>query len=336
MQSIQIDGTYTYAENVCTLRLGDMIRLEKNSNNRINTEAIGAYIVKTGKKIGYVPFKASQIDIKAKYKVTKILHGQVLISREYEVSNIVEVQPKFVKEIIVKNNLKIRNQDLKDFKKFLEKSGIDILDCVISWQNENFINIMIITPEQITTFYTVTKKYYEDHVFQYDELYAFNLIPHNIFLPFQIHRIEIYIEKNYKPIEKILKKYSILKNMIQNICIEKIPIQSIKNIDNINKLKMAVQYTVSGNKEYDVGINIEKTQYLDNCKLGGIAYNHKIKAYCYVDLYNDNEIIEITYNWEPSDSNILEMIVRANIANKKTIIIIDYKGTIYRFNSLEI
>ena len=71
MQYIQIDGTFTYAQNIKELKIGDTIKLRINSSNRINKDAIGAYTL-SGSKIGYVPFKSNQIDIKAKYKVTKI------------------------------------------------------------------------------------------------------------------------------------------------------------------------------------------------------------------------------------------------------------------------
>ena len=64
-------------------------------------------------------------------------------------------------------------------------------------------------PRSKNYFYTVTKEYYDNNIFKYDELYELNIIPRNIFIPFQIHRMEIYIEKNYKPIEKLLKTANI-------------------------------------------------------------------------------------------------------------------------------
>ena len=43
MQYIQIDGTFTYAQNIKELKIGDIIKLRINPSNRINKDAIGAY-----------------------------------------------------------------------------------------------------------------------------------------------------------------------------------------------------------------------------------------------------------------------------------------------------
>ena len=55
MLHIQIDGTFTYNDNIKELRLGDDIKLLANPNNKFNPEAIGAYTLEN-KKIGYIPF----------------------------------------------------------------------------------------------------------------------------------------------------------------------------------------------------------------------------------------------------------------------------------------
>ena len=70
MQQFQIDGTFTFIDNVKTLKIGDSIKLIKNPNNIINKEAVGAYTMK-GLKIGYVAFKSNQINLKSKFEHNK-------------------------------------------------------------------------------------------------------------------------------------------------------------------------------------------------------------------------------------------------------------------------
>ena len=128
MQTIQIDGTFTYADNIKTLKLGDNIKLISNPNNRINSEAIGAYTL-CGKKIGYVPYKLSQINIKGKYYVSKINLSQqcqqLLISYIFDNSNFIIVEPIFIKENKYKHAI-IESDHIKDiqhFTRYLEREG---------------------------------------------------------------------------------------------------------------------------------------------------------------------------------------------------------------------
>jgi hypothetical protein len=251
MQEIQIDGIFTYIENVKNLKLGDKVRLKLNQNNRINKEAVGVYTDKTNLKIGYIPFKASQLDITQEYKVEKIHLNQknllVTISREFLVSN-------FLKKIDDNNNdenlKKLYNEDLKVFRKNLERN-FSVTRCEIIYCDDNFINLLV----ENNIYNLVTRKYYEQNVFIYDEFYNFNLIPFNIFKLFSIHRLEVYIENSYKSIDEIKKK---------------------KIIDEINKNRFELN---------PVDINIEDFTKTDLC------YSHKLKAYCNVDYYNKDAII---------------------------------------------
>lgn len=294
MQSFQIDGTYTYIDNVKTLKLGDIVFLRKNPKNTINKEAVGVY-TKNNLKIGYMPLKSSQLDIHNKFSVTKINltleYPQILISREYEMSNIIKI------ETITDTNKKVENCDgIKEFTRFLKHSGHNIIDIYASYMDMNFIDIIIHTPDSITKYYTVTKKYYEDNVFYYDELYKFNLIPRCIFMPFMTHRLDVYITKNYKPIEKLLKSKK-LKIDLFDIDFEE--------IDNFN---------------------------LDNMTHNGIAYNHTIKSYCYVDMYNDTMICTNITNILNVDIK-KEMILKSIISNKNIITIINSRNNkLYQYN----
>lgn len=256
MQEIQIDGIFTYIENVKNLKLGDKVKLKLNQNNRINKEAVGVYTDKTNLKIGYIPFKSSQLDINQEYKVEKIHLNQknllVTISREFSVSN-------FLNKSEINNNnddnlSKLYVEDLKVFKKNLEKNFL-VIKCEIIYCDDNFINLLVKTNTESNIYYLVTRKYYEENVFIYDEFFNFNLIPLNIFKLFSIHRLEVYIENNYKSIDEIKKK---------------------KIIEFINKNKFELS---------PININIEDFTKTDLC------YSHKLKAYCSIDYYNTDAII---------------------------------------------
>lgn len=259
MQEIQIDGIFTYIENVKNLKLGDKVKLKLNQNNRINKEAVGVYTDKTNLKIGYIPFKASQLDITQEYKIEKIHLNQknllVTISREFSVSN-------FLERIDDNNNnnedlKKSYTEDLKVFKKNLERN-FSVSSCEIIYCDENFINLLVEIENNNTDkniYNLVTRKYYEKNVFIYDEFYNFNLIPFNIFKLFSIHRLEVYIENSYKSIDKIKKK---------------------KIQEFIDKNRFELNPT---------NINIEDFTKTDLC------YSHKLKAYCNVDYYNKDAII---------------------------------------------
>ena len=353
MQSFQIDGTFTYSDNVKTLKLGDNIKLIKNENNRINTEAVGAY-TKGGKKIGYIPFKSSQIDLKANYTVTKINltknYPQILISREFAVSNIIEIKPKLEEKLQI-NPEYSELPELKEFSRFLKRNNNDILNIGITWKDDNYIDLIIHTSNNINIYYTVTKKYYEDHIFQYDELYSFELIPKSIYIPFQIHRLEEYIKINYKPLEKIIKSKVYQKKLDLFFCgntfdniMDDTNFQKIDKIfgkeTSLEEIKYAIQYKISDNnyyKEFNMDINIDEFKsIIPELQLGGIAYNHMMKAYCNIDLYNDDMILEIIT--DKIDEKIIHMIIiKCIIANKNIVCIFNpIKGIIYKYNITDI
>ena len=81
-------------EALASCNIGDFIKLRINPSNRINKDAIGAYTT-SGLKIGYVPFKSNQIDLKAKYTVAKINLTQdnplLLIAIEFNQTNFITI-----------------------------------------------------------------------------------------------------------------------------------------------------------------------------------------------------------------------------------------------------
>lgn len=313
MQTIQINGTFTYYDNIKSLKIGEKIKLIKNPNNKISSEAIGAYTL-DNKKIGYIPFKSNQININGNFYICKIKLNQhnplLLINYEFNNINFIQVQPKNVRDLIVKPN---NDLDIKHFKNFLIKAGNNITDINVIYNDDNFINLKIKTPEIDTIFYVVTKKYYEENVFKYDEFYNYKLIPKYIYLPFQVHRLEIYLEKHYTSLTKVARMRKFKFDNIDlfeqfnipnfGFKITKSPELILFNKPNIDLIKLCIQYKISNNEyfnptnyfNYNDNINIEElTNMFDDLKVNNICYNHKLKMYCDVDLYNDDNIIEIS------------------------------------------
>ena len=292
MLHIQINGTFSFSNNIKELKLGDEIKLFTNPNNKNNPEAIGAYTLEN-KKIGYIPFTKNQIDIKSKYKVTKIQMTQgnpiLIISKETKKVNIINIDEK-----INTTCLEITSevaQDLRNFHKYLEREGHEIDAIKILYLDENFIDLLIKTPNEEIIFYTVTKKYYNENIFIYDEFFNLGLIPKNIYQPFQIHRLEEYIKKKYKPIEK-LKNKSLSQEFSEDL-LDK------SNYEKVPKTDMKY----------------------------GICYNHKLKAYCYVHYYNDEIICEID---EFNKKNLKQVLLKMMIIEQNVNIL--YKNIIYKKN----
>jgi hypothetical protein len=297
MLDIQIDGIYTYVDNVKNLKLGDKIKLILNPNNRINVNAIGAYTL-DNKKIGYVPFKVNQIDINLIYTVSKISLNQnnplLLISINFNNSNFILIDNK--QDL----SIKIINDDVKKFRKYLERNGHEIQDIFISNMDDNYIDLTIKSNNDSTIFNTVSKQYYESHIFKYNEFYQYKLINHCIYQPFLIHRLESYIIKQYNPINKLVKKNNKKLNEL-NLTFDIINDNDILNLfEDINSLSL--------------------------------CYNHNMKAYCYINFYNNDTIFDIIYNDEYN--NVPIYLIKLLISNKKNMIL--YNPSISKIYKLEL
>ena len=380
MQQIEINGIFTYIDNIKTLKLDDQIKLLPNPNNKVNKEAIGAYTL-TGKKIGYVPFTTSQIDINGKYIVSKIklnkISPVVTISIEFNTSNFIHCEPLCISQLKLSqlSNDKLPEElvyDLKQFAKYLEKSGNKVNRISVYEFNESFITLCISTQTSNikssesncinNLFHTVTKQYYDKNIFKYNEFYKFGLISKCIYQPFQIHRLEKYLEYNYKSIKKIILTNKITFNKISKTIsnnILKTNFEQIESTDLIllNKsllstiinssysedfIKLLVQYLL-GNIQQDntlqelynpnnllkllnkneIKLDDFNIQYLlnmfINLKIGGICYNHNYKLYCTIDLYDDNNIIEIANINEISELYLIELLIKLIISEKQII-----------------
>jgi len=344
MQSIQIDGTFTYIDTVKTVKLGDLVKLIKNPNNRINKEAVGVYTM-DGKKLGYIPFKSSQLDITESFYISKISltkdNLQLLISRKYPAagdSNIIQIEPEIFRKSLVSKQISTLfpenfSQDLKRFQKNLEKSGVKFNRIVPIYYDTNYITIMIETLDDKNEktknyFYLVTKEYYDNNVFKYDEFFELGLMARNIYIPFQIHRLEIYIEKNYKPIKvnsRTKADIDMTETKIERIF-------KTKTIDDEDMIRAIIQSEIMGNpisEEYSINL-LPLLELFPNLKAGGICYNTTMKKYCYIDMYCDDMIIELIFD-KPTNSKLNEMNYKLEIANKTTFAMINpIAGILYK------
>jgi len=361
MQYIEISGLYTYYDNIKKLKLDDKIILKENKNNKITKDAIGAYTI-NNIKIGYIPYTIKQIDINNNYFVSKIklntIKPLLFISCKYDNSNMISIEPNIIKNIkynyIKKLNKTPYNDDLEKFKHELVKNNINN-DINIIYYDENYINLLI--NNQI--FYTITKKFYEENIFKYEEFNKYKIIPINIFKLFKIHRLEIYITKYYNNINNIIKKY---KNKIINIIktnnidfnnlYETITLDKINFNYNIDIIKLIIKYKINNNYILNNDIlcfnfiykinfsnyNISLNNIFNNLNVGDICYNHKIKGFCNIDLYNnDNIIILINDNININIDYIIYLTCILLISNKKYINIYNpINGIIYKFNLLYI
>jgi hypothetical protein len=336
MQTLQITGTTTYAENIRNLKIGDIVRLSRNPNNKISSEAIGVYTL-AGLKVGYAPFKDTQIDIKSKYTVSKInliLHPPLLLlSCEFESSNFIQVEPQCILELKDNNIIKM-NEDVKLFKKYLKVSGVEVENIGIVYQDDNYINLRM----NDDIFYTITRSYYEKNIFKYDEFYNYKLIPKCIYQQFQIHRLEVYLKRKYKSIDSLLnKKYKNNDSFeFTETQFEHIAGNIFNNLSNeqlSNLIKLIVQYNIESNEYYnpkvyfklisdiniDINYNLEKFKNnFNQLKIGGICYNHNYKRYCYIDLYDETNIIDISTR-KITKEYITELLIKLIISNKNVI-----------------
>ena len=331
MQTFQLVGTFSFSDNIKLLKIGDIVKLLPNADNKQNKNAIGVYMSDM-RKIGYLPFTLKQIDsIKKECRVAKIDTSQnsatIIISRQYDDNNFLLCEPK---TIINERNHSIQlieesNNDIRDFKKYLENNKHIVHSIGYTFQTEDFIDLYIKTFNEENIFNTVTRKYYDENIFKYDEFFNFGLIGKSIFQQFKIHRLENYIEKNYELV-KLSRK--ILKfNIIQLH-------DPINGNHSMNDIKIAIKYLLSMNlmyKEYIDKIDIIK--YFENYKteirrffsdynITELVYDHRYQKYYYLNLYNENNIviIDICKNFD----KLLSM-----IGNRKIYIYNPIEGKIY-------
>jgi hypothetical protein len=335
MQLIQLDGVYSFMDNIKNLKLDDNVKLIINKNNRLNADAIGVYY--ENKKIGYIPYKLSQINIKNTYKIHKINLNknnlQIIISCNNDDSNYIDYEPDYIIKLkydnyIIKSNL---DEDLKHFSKYLQRSDIIFTNLGITYNDENYINLLIKDTNDNNLFYTVTKKYYDTNIFKYDEFFINKLISTQIYELFKIHRLDIYLKKNYKSVEKKIKSKNIRQKIIEDldIVIKKTFLEDkiFYNIDNIDIIKILILKELNSSKVNNINIyskytdSINKDNFkkiFNNLNEGYLFYNHKLMTYAEIEFTNNNSIFEIS-NDIINNGLILKLLVKLIIANKNNI-----------------
>jgi hypothetical protein len=281
MQNIQLDGVYSFMDNIKNIKLGDLVKLVQNPHNKISQNAIGVYSLDM-KKLGYVDgnkipnkkINEKNLELEGEYKITKICLNksnlQILISFEFNNNNIINLE-EYINSFDI-DQVDFKN-DINKLKKYLIREGFNINNIIITFINENYINILIeiIVNNNIEKhyYYTITKKYYDENSLIYDEFHKYKLLKNNIFESLKIHRLEFYILKNYKIINKLFK------NDTNNF-----------NIKNIS---------------YDNNI-IE-----ENINKNNLCYNHDKKIYFYIDLYEDG-LIEFNNELDYTNLHINKLI----------------------------
>jgi hypothetical protein len=339
MQSIQLVGTYSFASNIANVKIGDLIKLQIQYSSRTKSDAIGAF-TQSNLKIGYVPYNPIQIDTTIKYRVTQIksYQGQlslIISSNDPQTNcNFIYSEPEIIQKIKRQRAKLIDiNPELKKalfhFKTGMNKQHL-ITNIEVLQSDCYFIDLKIHQANAFEPleFKTVTHKYYDENVFKYDEFYEKKLIPHNIYKQFQTHRLEVYLENNYKCIQQIskikLNKISKLLSMTNEpIVFEPIINSTFKlvNIDSncsIELITLIVKYSINNQSPHpnnltqlltdnlnllietqSVNPNIliqnitDLVDIFDNLKVGGYCYNSELKLYCQIDLYDGINIIDI-------------------------------------------
>ena len=210
MLKFNIEGIKSFNENIKNIRLNDKVILKRNKNNRFTSQAIGVYTL-DNEKIGYASFiYSNNIDLNLNYTILNInlFKHEIIIGCPYPTESFIDIITP------IGNNCNInQNHDLLLLKKKLELLNFKIIDIKVLYADEYFIDINIKTKPNIdVVFYTVTKKYYDFNLLKYNEFYDNKLLKYNIYVPFFIHRLENYIIKNYKLINRNIKTNKIYYN----------------------------------------------------------------------------------------------------------------------------
>ena len=160
----------------------------------------------------------------------------------------------------------------------------------------------------------------------------------------------------------VFESLDIVNNI--NYGFEKIEINNLKSIELSditeilynqqqldNLIQLIIQYNISLNKYYNPekylqsiheNNNIKYTikpnlvgflEMYNHVKVGGICYNHSLKYYCFINLYDEFNIIDISINKIITKEKFIELLIKLVISNKQIINIYNpIDGIIYRIN----
>ena len=210
MFKFQLEGINSFCDNILEIKLNDKVKLKRNINNKLSSDAIGVYTLH-GKKIGYASFIFSQhIDLDLDYSIINInlSKKEIIIGCLYPENNYINI----IKPDGSNNNIE-NEHDLLLFKKKLQILGFIIKDIKVLYADDYFIDINIKAEPNINVvYYTITKKYYDINLIKFNEFFDNKLINYNVYRPFFTHRLEEYIIRNYKLINNNLLSNKIYYN----------------------------------------------------------------------------------------------------------------------------
>jgi len=351
MPQYKILGLQSYADNLKNIKIKDPVILQNEKYNIKSKNAVGVYTI-DNKKIGYLSIDKSLDTEKYKnsYTISKILlnleHPIVEINRYYpSVGYIKNVEYPYIKKIkynrtIIKPSQKTEKSLIglinyfKTKKKKIQKIGI-------TFEDNHYINIIILISKNIEEYYTVTNEYYTLYSDKFDELYENELIDNIFYRDFLCHRLECYFERNYNQIDT--NTYNFEYN------IDIISIHEETNIDSLKAI-LYLRYLIDNDdtyiiKKYNTIDNnvINKLTLIfnlyPNIQLGNFYYDHNLKIYAYINFVNDDHLIDILDNVDintndniyDNNNKICNTIMKGQLCEKKYIIIYNpIKGLIYK------
>ncbi len=351
MPQYKILGLQSFADNLKNIRINDPVILQNEKYNIKSKNAVGVY-TSDNKKIGYLPIDKSLDTEKYKnsYTISKILlnleHPIVEINRYFpSIGYITNVEFPYIKKIKYEMNIIKPSQKtekalvglinyFKTKKKRIQKIGV-------TFEDDNFINIIIQISKNIEEYFTVTNEYYNLYSEKFDELYENELIDNICYRDFLCHRLECYYERNYEQIEN--NTYNFTYN-IESITIHEsyddqktIDDQKIIKIDSL-KATLYLRYLIDKDdtyikKKYKIldGNIINKIMLIynlyPNIQLGNFYYDHNLKIYEYINFVTDDHLIEIVDNMDKINNTIM----KAQLCGKENINIYNpLKGIIYK------
>ena len=339
MPCYKVLGIYSYADNLKNIKINDSVVLKNEKYNIKSQNAIGVYTI-DNKKIGYLPIEKS-LETNSyynSYKISKILLNHeypiLEINRSYSpIGFITNIEYPYIKNI--KYDMTIINpsdktkQALIGLINYFKTKKIKIKKIGVTFEDDNYINIIIQTSKGIETYYTVTNKYFKLNNEKFDELYENELIENIFFRDFLFHRLECYFESNYERIENNI--YNFIFNIETHIIHEKTNIDSLKAILYLRYLIEKDDTYI--NKKYNIIdtniINIITLIYnlYPNITIGNFYYDHNLKIYEYINFELDEYFFDIVDN----EDKINNIIMKAKLCNKQNINVYNpIKGVIYK------
>jgi hypothetical protein len=324
MPSYKILGIYSFAQNLVDIKLNDIVKLKHEIHNIKSKDAIGVYS-DTNKKLGYLPIEnKNEIQkFNNSYKISKIIlnkdYPQIEISRTYnDTSILTDCEFPWEKKLKYKFNIiNITNElekSLNILLRHLDKTKIKIKRALITYYDENYVNLILETPKGMQSFYTITHNYFKKYSEYYDELVELNLIDNAFYKNLMFYRIENYYEANYKNITDLNIDTDIDLEIIEKQIHEPI----INNIKNINENINTYFYCLYKNDMKDDVINFISTkEYFDSLSLirGNFYYDHKYKIYSWIEWLSGDTVFMITS--DVSKTNLINLY----LTQKKEIIL---------------